>query len=131
MTEKESQVSSRDILSRSRFTTINPFTSSKQTLEAERRPPAQPQSIMWRSLLALLTTSSLLSVHSLPQGETAKLSPKGQKVLDETTKWQESTGNGWDKLAAKALVTLVKDALKNGWPSEECTLEDVYVRKEW
>jgi hypothetical protein len=61
----------------------------------------------------------------------AVLSPLAQSLVRETVAWQNGTGRKWDLLAAKALLSLVKDVEANGWPGESCRLDDVYVRKEW
>jgi hypothetical protein len=61
----------------------------------------------------------------------AVLSSIAQALVNQTVSGQQATGQQWDLLAAEALLTLVKFVETNGWPSKSCTLENVYVRREW
>jgi hypothetical protein len=71
-------------------------------------------------------------VSAAPSGPTgAVLSPSAQTLVNQTVSWQQATGQQWDLLAAEALLTLVKFVETNGLPSPSCTLDNVYVRKEW
>jgi hypothetical protein len=64
-----------------------------------------------------------------PQG--AVLSPSAQTLVNQTVSGLRSTGHQWDMLAAEALLTLVGFVESNGLPSKKCTLDNVYVRREW
>ena len=79
-----------------------------------------------------VSASSASLFHALrPRGSSAVLSPHAQSLVNQTVEWQKATGNQWDLLAAEALLTLVEDVEANGWQSDDCTLDDVYVRREW
>jgi hypothetical protein len=59
------------------------------------------------------------------------LSASEQSLVNQTVAAQKATGHQWDLLAAEALLTLVEYVETNGWPSPACSLDNVYVRREW
>jgi hypothetical protein len=61
----------------------------------------------------------------------AVLSSSAQTLVNQTVSGQQATGHQWDLLAAEALLALVKFVETNGWPSNSCTLDNAYVRREW
>jgi hypothetical protein len=65
----------------------------------------------------------------LPRAAT--LSPNAQLLVNQTIATQQATGNQWNLLAAEALLKLVQYVGTDGWPSSTCTLDNVYVRREW
>jgi hypothetical protein len=66
-----------------------------------------------------------------PQSQAATLSPNAQLLVNQTIATQQATGNQWNLLAAEALLKLVQSVGTRGWPSSTCTLDNVYVRREW
>jgi hypothetical protein len=61
----------------------------------------------------------------------AVLSPNAQALVNQTVSYQQGTGHQWDRLVAQAFLALVKSVETNGYPSKSCTLDNVYVRREW
>jgi hypothetical protein len=107
---------------------------------------ANPFHSTWRTMHLFLVTllaslacfdySGFVAASPAPQSaalqpRAATLSPHAQSLVNQTVATQQATRNQWNLLNAEALLKLVQYVGTHGWPSSTCTLDNVYVRREW
>ena len=59
------------------------------------------------------------------------LAQQRESKVTEAIAYNKNTGFQTDALAASALENIIVDITQRGYPAKDCTLDDVYVRREW